>query len=102
MMASSVCRPQRGPIGGLAAAGSHNGHCTFALRQVPQAGDFLTNALPTGGQHQGFDPLGWQHAVPDGLEQPLGCAIADQVHAPTEAEALQLKTEFVGGPGPCT
>jgi hypothetical protein len=32
----------------------------------------------------------------------LGCAIADQVHAPTEAEALQLKTEFVGGPGPCT
>jgi len=32
--AGSVYRPRRGPIGGLAAAGSQNGHCTVALGQV--------------------------------------------------------------------
>jgi hypothetical protein len=55
-------RPRRGPIGGLAAAGSHNGHCTFALGQVHQADYFFATALPTEGNYQGFDPLGWQHA----------------------------------------
>jgi hypothetical protein len=62
MVGDSVDRPRRGPIGGLAAAGSHNGHCTFALGQVHQADYFFATALPTEGNYQGFDPLGWQHA----------------------------------------